>query len=197
MNISLKSSTVKLARRVSTLDPAGRPRYTPAHREIQQPQAGDGTVQPWPWGGKILDLEYEVVSSSFRCAVMTPNGATFDGEVTYASFPAWDGQYGVMAGMSPLLDRLGVGPLRLDTTEGSRWFAVEDGFAHVRDNKLTILSESVYPLENLSLAELQKALRELESNENAELSAEDIESRRTRLTARLRLAENHVGNRNA
>ncbi|MEE2908535.1 MAG: F0F1 ATP synthase subunit epsilon [Planctomycetota bacterium] len=137
------------------------------------------------------------MSSSFRCAVMTPNGSTFDGDVTYASFPAWDGQYGVMAGMSPLLDRLGIGPLRLDTTEGSRWFAVEEGFAHVRDNTLTILSESVFPLEDLSLAELQQALHDLESNEDEALSSEDRESLRTRLTARMRLAENHAGKRNA
>ena len=94
------------------------------------------------------------MSSSFRCAVMTPDGSTFDGDVTYASFPAWDGQYGVMAGMSPLLDRLGIGPLRLDTSEGVRWFAVEEGFAHVRDNTLTILSESVHSVDDLSHGEL-------------------------------------------
>ena len=49
-----------------------------------------------------------------------------------------------MAGMSPLLDRLGIGPLRLDTESGTEWFSIEEGFAHVRDNTLTILSEAVY-----------------------------------------------------
>ncbi|MDG2423676.1 MAG: F0F1 ATP synthase subunit epsilon [Phycisphaerales bacterium] len=138
------------------------------------------------------------MSSSFRCAVMTPDGATFDGDVTYASFPAWDGQYGVMAGMAPLLDRLGIGPLRLDTTEGVRWFAVEEGFAHVRDNTLTILSESVHSAEDLSVASLQQDLRELDSTSDSEMSADEKTSRRSRLTSRLRLAETHTsGVRNA
>ena len=135
------------------------------------------------------------MSSSFRCAVMTPDGATFDGDVTYASFPAWDGQYGVMAGMSPLLDRLGIGPLRLDTSEGVRWFAVEEGFAHVRDNTLTILSESVHSVEELSHAEVQEAIRALDSD--SEQSSEEKAAQRTRLNARLRLIETHSGIRNA
>ncbi len=137
------------------------------------------------------------MSSSFRCAVMTPDGSTFDGDVTYASFPAWDGQYGVMAGMSPLLDRLGIGPLRLDTSEGVRWFAVEEGFAHVRDNTLTILSESVHSVDDLSHNALQDALRELDSISDADMSSEEKAAQRVRLNARLRLIETHSGTRSA
>ena len=128
---------------------------------------------------------------------MTPDGATFDGDVTYASFPAWDGQYGVMAGMSPLLDRLGIGPLRLDTTDGIRWFAVEEGFAHVRDNTLTILSESVHSVEEMSHANIQDALKELEATSDSELSPEEKATQRVRLNARLRLIETHSGIRGA
>ncbi|MCH2132327.1 MAG: F0F1 ATP synthase subunit epsilon [Phycisphaerales bacterium] len=135
------------------------------------------------------------MSTSFRCAVMTPEGASFDGEVTYASFPAWDGQYGVMAGMAPVLDRLGIGHLRLDTAKGTRWFSVEEGFAHVRDNTLTILSEAVHALEDLSIGELESALKAFESADHSDLSADEQNSQRIRMTSKLRLAQTHRGDR--
>ena len=144
-----------------------------------------------------LNLEFPPVSSSFRCAVMTPDGAAFDGDVSYASLPAWDGQYGVMAGMSPLLDRLGIGPLRLDTGSGTEWFSIEEGFAHVRDNTLTILSEAVYSVNDLSINELQQELKQFESSEDAGELSEERNRQLKRLKTRLELAEHHGGARSA
>ena len=66
---------------------------------------------------------------------------------------------------------------------------MEDGFAHVRDNTLTILSESVSPVEELSKSELEQALRDLETNVQAEQSPDERSAERTRLTAKLRLVE--------
>ena len=126
---------------------------------------------------------------------MTPSGASFDGEVNYASFPAWDGQYGVMAGMSPLLGQLGIGPLRLDTVEGTRWFAVEEGFAHVRDNTLTILSESVVSVDDLSVADLEAELREFDAGEHSDLSSEERTKKRAGISARHQLVQHHRSDR--
>ncbi len=68
------------------------------------------------------------MATTFRCSIVTPTEAVFDDEVTYASFPAWDGQQGVMTGQSPLLSRLGYGSLRLDFPEGgSRWYFIDGG----------------------------------------------------------------------
>ena len=128
---------------------------------------------------------------------MTPEGAAFDGEVTYASFPAWDGQYGVMAGMSPLLDRLGIGPLRLETPNGTEWFAVEEGFAHVRDNTLTILSESVYSVHDLSVNALQQDLKTFESSNDVDQLTEERNRELKRIKTRLELVEHHGGAQSA
>ncbi len=82
------------------------------------------------------------VSTSFACRVITPAGSTFEGEATYVSFPAWDGQYGVMANMAPILSRLGTGTLRIDGPEPQS-FHTSGGFAHVHEGVLTILSDEV------------------------------------------------------
>lgn len=82
------------------------------------------------------------MSTPFACRVITPAGSAFDGDATYVSFPAWDGQYGVMAGMAPILSRLGDGPLHIQGDQ-ERTFHTQGGFAHVRDGVLTILSDEI------------------------------------------------------
>ena len=101
------------------------------------------------------------MATTFRCSIVTPTEAVFDDEVTYASFPAWDGQQGVMTGQSPLLSRLGFGSLRLDFPEGgSRWYLVEGGFAQVQKGELTLLTDRATPAERLSLQEAEAELVE-------------------------------------
>jgi len=103
------------------------------------------------------------VAKTFRCSIVTPAQSVFDGEVSYASFPAWDGQHGMMPGQSPLLTRLGAGSLRLDfppPDSGSRWFLIDGGFAQVQDGSLTLLTETAIPAENLSLQEAEAELAE-------------------------------------
>jgi F-type H+-transporting ATPase subunit epsilon len=101
------------------------------------------------------------VAKTFRCSIVTPTAAVLDEQVNYASFPAWDGQMGMMHGRSPLLTRLGIGSLRLDFPEGgSRWFLIDSGFAQVQDGNLTLLTENATPAERLSVQEAEAQLAE-------------------------------------
>ncbi len=101
------------------------------------------------------------MAKGFHCSIVTPTETVFDDEALYASFPAWDGQQGVMAGQSPLLTRLGFGSLRLDFEEGgSRWYLLEGGFAEVMNETLTLITERATPAEKLSVEEAQAELAE-------------------------------------
>jgi F-type H+-transporting ATPase subunit epsilon len=101
------------------------------------------------------------LAKTFRCSIVTPAAAVMDEDVTYASFPAWDGQQGVMSGQSPLLTRLGVGSLRLDFPQGeTRWYLVDSGFAQVQEGNLTLLTERAIPAEELSASEAAAELAE-------------------------------------
>lgn len=127
------------------------------------------------------------MAKTFRCSIVTPEEAVFDGEVVYASFPAWDGQRGMMAGQSPLLTRLGFGSLRLDFPPpdgGSRWFLIEGGFAQVQSGvnagggnggggSLTLLTEGAIPAERLSEQEANAELAE--ANARVAKPGEDME----------------------
>ena len=132
------------------------------------------------------------MAKTFRCSIVTPVASVFDDEVAYASFPAWDGQHGMMPGQSPLLTRLGVGSLRLDfpaPDSGKRWFLIDGGFAQVQDGSLTLLTEAALPAEKLSLEEAQAELAE--ANARVTKSGEDlakVERAQQRALAKLTLA---------
>lgn len=112
----------------------------------------------------------------FRCTIVTPTAALFDEQATYASFPAWDGQQGVMTGQSPLLTRLGIGSLRVDLASGggAKWFLLDGGFAQVQNDVLTLLTEAAIPAESISLQEAQAQLAE----SNARIASESGEDRK-------------------
>lgn len=101
------------------------------------------------------------MAKTFRCTIVTPAESIFDGEIGYASVPAWDGQVGVMVGASPMLCRLGTGGLRMDLAEGgSRHFFLDGGFAQVQGDVLTLLADRAVPAESLTREEAQAELAE-------------------------------------
>jgi F-type H+-transporting ATPase subunit epsilon len=131
------------------------------------------------------------VAKTFRCTIVTPTRPILDDDVLYASFPAWDGQHGVMPGESPMLTRLGVGSLRLDFPEGgSRWYLVDGGFAQVHDDTLTLLTEAAIPAESISMEEARAELAEANARvvERVE-DRERVERDQQRAMAKKALAE--------
>ncbi len=103
------------------------------------------------------------MAKTFRCKVVTPTASLLDEPVTYASVPAWDGLFGVLPGRAPILARLGIGELRLDSSEGSRSksFFVEGGFVQMAGEQLTVLAERATPADKLTVSEAEAQLREV------------------------------------
>jgi F-type H+-transporting ATPase subunit epsilon len=93
---------------------------------------------------------------SFTCTVVTPEAEAFNGTITQAILPAHDGQMGILTDRSPLLVKLGTGPLRVDAAGGqSQYFFIDGGIAQMKDNKLTILTQESTPATALDAAAAQ------------------------------------------
>jgi F-type H+-transporting ATPase subunit epsilon len=93
--------------------------------------------------------------------LVTPEQEVLDAPVIYASVPAHDGQIGIMHDRAPLLVKLGDGALRLDDAAGqSRWFLIAGGFAQMKENRLTILTDKAIAAEELNEEEAKAALAE-------------------------------------
>ena len=135
------------------------------------------------------------MASTFRCTIVTPTESLLDDEVTYASFPAWDGQVGIMNGTSPVLAKLGSGALRLDFPEGgSRWYLLDGGFAQFNKNELSLLSDTAVPAEQISLSEAEAELAE--ANARITQTGHDqqiVQRQQMRALAKIQLAKDFAG----
>jgi F-type H+-transporting ATPase subunit epsilon len=118
-----------------------------------------------------------------QCVVVTPEKSLLDEVVDFVALPLYDGELGVLPGRSPLIGRLGYGELR--TTKGDqigRYF-IDGGFAQVRDNVVTVLTQRAIPVQELDPT---AAARELESSESRRATTEHDRAERDRAVARAR-----------
>jgi F-type H+-transporting ATPase subunit epsilon len=105
-----------------------------------------------------------MAEKSFRCTVITPNKQVLDQDVTAAVIPAWDGEIGLLKQRAPLMVKLGHGTMRLDGTGGGpdRLY-IGGGFAQMKGDQLTLLTEEAQPVGEINIEEAQAALREAEA----------------------------------
>ena len=102
------------------------------------------------------------MANPFHCILVTPEEQLFDEAVVHVAVPAWDGQMGVLDHRAPMLVKLGYGPLRLELADGtSRTYFVGGGFAQMKDDRLTILTDEALPASAIDARKAQAALNEV------------------------------------
>jgi len=99
-------------------------------------------------------------NDTFHCSVITPERAVLEADATFVAFPAHDGEVGILPGRAPLLFKMGIGSLRVETPEGKREFFVDGGFAQMVENRLTLLTEQAKAIEDIDAAAAERALVE-------------------------------------
>lgn len=125
---------------------------------------------------------------TFRCSVVTPEAPVAEEECRHVAIPAWDGSIGILHDRAPLLAKLGAGALRLELQNGtSRAFFVSGGFAQMKDNRLTVLTDEAIPAEQITRTDAEAALREAEARRGdtpaeAERRRKDLDRARAMLT---------------
>lgn len=127
------------------------------------------------------------MAGTVHVSVVTPEGSVVDTEAVSVVFPAYDGEYGVQPGHSPLLSLMGVGELRVKPAVGqpTRLY-VAGGFAQVVDDRVMLLTEEATPVEELDRDTAEKMLEEARdmtvSNEIERVQREQLYERgRTQL----------------
>ena len=131
--------------------------------------------------------------SQFRCQIVTPSESILDEEVEYVSFPAWDGEIGVMNGTSPFLMNLGTGAMRIDFGSGSRHYLLDGGFAQMQDDILTLLADDVLPADHIELKDAESELEEanaaaMASGQTTATERKHVEGAQRRAQAKVALA---------
>ena len=81
-------------------------------------------------------------------------------DAKFVAFPAHDGEIGILPRRAPLVCKLGIGLMRIETTEEKHVMLIDGGFAQIVDNKLSILTEQTRKTDEINADEAQKALEQ-------------------------------------
>ena len=118
-----------------------------------------------------------------RCVVVTPERTLFDHAVEFVSLPLYDGELGVLPGRSPLIGRLGFGELRTKENGQTKRHYLDGGFAQVRDDVVTVLTNRATPAESI---DTEAAARELEHAKMRKASTETDQAEKAKAVDRAR-----------
>jgi F-type H+-transporting ATPase subunit epsilon len=99
---------------------------------------------------------------TLHVAVITPEGAAFEGDARKVVVPAFDGEVAFLPSHAPFVGQLGSGELRVTPLEGeTQHFFLHGGVVQVADDRITILAEDVKELSALDVAAEADRLREI------------------------------------
>lgn len=75
--------------------------------------------------------------------IVTPEKPILKEEVDEVVVPGLLGEFGVLPGHTTFLSELGTGPLTYTKGGGSKTIALAGGFAEVREDRVTVLADSI------------------------------------------------------
>jgi F-type H+-transporting ATPase subunit epsilon len=113
----------------------------------------------------------------FQVEVLTPEGEAFNDEVELVSTRTSVGSIGILANHMPLLGMLDPTELRLYKSESDVIrYAQGEGFLQVYGNRVLLLVDEIFEIDELDSGNLEDRLRRAE--DEIEKSEEDTEERR-------------------
>ncbi len=79
--------------------------------------------------------------------IVTPLGRIFEGEITEATFPGSEGEFGVLDGHAPLVTSLKPGVITIKKQNGKKEIiAINWGYAEVTPDHVNVLVEGAVPI---------------------------------------------------
>jgi len=116
-------------------------------------------------------------SSILRCVIITPESQAVDAEAIDVVLPVHDGLWGVLPGHAPFLCKLGAGLLRYRDLQ-NRVHAVflEEGFGHIRDNEVSILTPNAITEDDIDAVEAREQLLQAQAMPMATIEEVQIRS---------------------
>ncbi len=139
-----------------------------------------------------------MAGKTFQFRLITPQGKLLDTKASYASLPAHDGLMGILPDRAAMVVKLGIGELSVNCegdkgAGGDRAFVVEEGFAQMVNNRLTILTSRATAAENLTESEAGAELAEANARKPGTSDAAKVQRDRQVAQAKVRTARSRAG----
>jgi F-type H+-transporting ATPase subunit epsilon len=118
-----------------------------------------------------------VARTQFKVEVLTPEGEAYNDEAEMVSTRTSEGSIGLLARHQPLLAMLDPTELRIYRSESDVLrYAQGEGFVQVAGDRVLVLVDELFEVDDLDSADLQERLKRAEGE--IESSEEDTEERR-------------------
>ena len=102
--------------------------------------------------------------STFKANLVSPEKLLFSDEVDQVDLPGLEGDFGVLAGHTPIVAALRPGIVDIRTADTRQRFVVLGGLAEFSSEELTILADTGSPVEEFDLADLMARIEQMQDN---------------------------------
>ena len=107
------------------------------------------------------------MSEEFKVEIVNPEKSFLSKEdATEVVVPAFEGEMGILKDHISIISFLKPGIIAIQSKSGEDKFYVEDGIVEFKDNNLSILTSSIFNLNNLEKNKLQDLLKSAEEELN-------------------------------
>jgi len=116
--------------------------------------------------------------------IITPERIAYQGRVDALVATAQDGQFGILPGHAPMMVVLGIGEFRIREGDRFEWFAIGEGFLHVLDDVVTVLTPFAESAREVNVDEARRL--EITAAENPLLQGTILGEEQRKRLARIR-----------
>lgn len=109
-----------------------------------------------------------MAEQTFPLQIVSPAKIVFAGRVNMVEVPGTEGDFGVLAGHSPLFSMIRPGIVTIHEGAAKRYFVIEAGYADVTPEGTTILAESI---RDIDIADVNDEVIKLASRGTVEAKA--------------------------
>ena len=102
------------------------------------------------------------MAESFQLEIVTPEKLVVRDTVDEVQIPGRNGYLGVQPGHAPLITELGAGEISYRANGQVHRFSMAWGFAEVLPDRVTVLAETVEPVDEIDVARAQQSLSKAE-----------------------------------
>ncbi len=133
------------------------------------------------------------MAQTFQLDIRTPEGMAWHGNASIVTLPGRQGRFQVLINHAPLLTELETGEIRITDESGKEiTFASSGGFAEVRLNSVTVLSETIEEAHDIDTERAREARGRAEERLRTARTTPGSQINRTRAEAALARAENRL-----
>ena len=109
---------------------------------------------------RLKRIKRQLHSENISLEIVTPIKVINEESVKYLRCPGVDGSFGVMHKHRNGVFALETGEVKIETNNGTSWFATSGGFAEITEDKVELLLESI---EKSNEIDVKRATEALES----------------------------------